>query len=532
MRAITGIGGLARLILRRDRVILPLWVLVLSVIPFEYASANKGFYPTEAARVEYAHSIATNPTSLALLGPVFGPSIGALSAWRSLFFLVVVGLASLLTVIRHTRTDEEAGRRDLLGANVVGRHAPLAAALFVTAVADLVLGLLAALWMIGVGTQVAGAVALGLSWMAAGWIFAALGGLAAQLTQSAGAARGISIAALGGAYLLRAAGDANGTGGTLSWLSWVSPIGWLQRVRPYAGERWWILGLALGLIVILGAGAFALSARRDVGAGILPDRLGPASAAPSLRSPLALAWRLHRALLAGWAAGFAVYGVVIGGSAKSIQSLVNGSSGFGEVLRRLGGAAVLSDAFLAGLLNLLALAASAYAIQAALRMRVEETALRAEPVLATSVGRLRWTTSHLVFALAGPALALIGLGLSAGLTYGLSINDVAGQLPRVLAGALIQLPAVWLLSGIATALFGLLPRFAWGAWLFLMLFALLGQFGELLKLNQRVLDRSPFTHIPRVPGGDVTAAPLVWLVAISVAMLAIGLAGFRQRDVG
>jgi ABC-2 type transport system permease protein len=532
VNALAGIGGLARLIGRRDRILLPIWVFVMSAVPVGYTSATKGLYPTAAARKDYAHLIATSPTTLALLGPVFGPSIGALGAWRSGFGMVAVGLASILAVTRHTRTDEEAGRRELLGSTVVGRHAPLAAALIVACGANLVLGLLTSLWMIGIGTPVTGSIAVGLSWAATGWMFAALAGLGGQLTQGAGAARGIAIAVLGGAYLLRATGDAGSQNGNLSWLSWLSPFGLLQRVRPYADERWWIFAVVLAVTAGLGAAAFTLSARRDVGAGLLPARLGPASASPTLASPLALAWRLHRGLLAGWAAGFAVYGLVIGASAKGAGDLVNTSSGLADTMRRLGGAAAISDSFLAGLFNLIALGAAAYAIQATLRLRTEETALRAEPVLATSVSRLRWATSHLVFALGGPTLVLAVLGSAAGLAYGLSIHDVGGQLPRVLAGALVQLPAVWLLSGIAMALFGLLPRAAWATWAVLVAFALLGQVGEVLKLNQRMLDVSPFTHIPKVPGAAVTATPLAWLAAIVALLVAAGLAGFRRRDVG
>ena len=59
-----------------------------------------------------------------------------------------------------------------------------------------------------------------------------------------------------------------------------------------------------------------------------------------------------------------------------------------------------------------ALAAAGYAIQATLRLRAEEEGLRAEPVLATAVGRLQWATSHLVFGLLGPAVALAAAGLA------------------------------------------------------------------------------------------------------------------------
>ena len=50
-----------------------------------------------------------------------------------------------------------------------------------------------------------------------------------------------------------------------------------------------------------------------------------------------------------------------------------------------------------------------------LRLRTEETDGRAEAVLATAVGRLRWAVSHLLVAVLGPAVALLAAGLTAGL---------------------------------------------------------------------------------------------------------------------
>ena len=82
----------------------------------------------------------------------------------------------------------------------------------------------------------------------AGLSFAAVAAVAAQVTQGAGAARGLGIAVLGGAYLLRAVGDAGGRRST-SPLSWLSPIGWAQQLRPYADERWWVLPLSRLVVV-------------------------------------------------------------------------------------------------------------------------------------------------------------------------------------------------------------------------------------------------------------------------------------------
>ena len=76
-------------------------------------------------------------------------------------------------------------------------------------------------------------------------------------------------------------------------------------------------------------------------------------------------------------------------------------------------------------------------------------------MLAGAVGRIRWAASHIVIAIAGTTVAMLGAGVVAGLTYGIASGDVSGKLPAVLAVAALQLPAIWMLSAITVALFGL-----------------------------------------------------------------------------
>jgi ABC-2 type transport system permease protein len=527
MSTLAGTGKLIRLILRRDRLLLALWILFLCLVLLSFPASLREVFPTAAERQQYAD----NAAFVALYGRLSGTSLGEFVAWRAGFVPVMVALIGLLTVIRHTRVEEETGRRELVAATVVGRHAGLAAALAVTLGANLVLAAVVALCMIGQHLPAAGSLALGLELAAAGFTFAAVGAVAAQLTTSAGGARGIAVGVLGAAWLLRVAGDASGqTDGGLAWLSWLSPIGWAQRIRPYGGERWWLLALAAGCTAALAAVAVALSARRDLGGGLLPDRPGPATAASGLRSPLALAWRLHRGLLAGWTAGFAALGAVFGALTGGIGDLQRDNPTLQEIFARMGGRAGLIDTYLAAIMDILGLIAAAYAIQATLRLRSEETGGRSEPVLATAVGRLRWAGSHLAFSVLGPAAALVTAGLAGGLIYGLDTGDVGHQLPRVLAGAIVQLPAVWVLAAIAVALFGGAPLLAPAAWGLLAVCLLLALVGGAVQLDQRLLDLSPFTHVPRAPGAAVAAAPLVWLAAVAVALAAAGLVGLRRRD--
>jgi ABC-2 type transport system permease protein len=81
-------------------------------------------------------------------------------------------------------------------------------------------------------------------------------------------------------------------------------------------------------------------------------------------------------------------------------------------------------------------------------------------------------------------------------------------------------------------MFGLRPRLAPAiGWAGLSLCVMLGQIGAALQLSQSLLDISPFTHIPRVPGGSVTMTPLLILTVIAAALVTVGLVTFRRRDV-
>jgi ABC-2 type transport system permease protein len=166
-----------------------------------------------------------------------------------------------------------------------------------------------------------------------------------------------------------------------------------------------------------------------------------------------------------------------------------------------------------------------------MRLRVEETALRAEPILATHVSRLRWAASHVAVALVGTTLLVLTLGLFAGFAHGAASGDMAGM-GRVLGAALVQLPAVWVLTGITVLVFGLAPGIVLAGWGALVVFLMLGQLGPVLGLPQWAMNISPFTHTPRLPGGEFAATPLVWLTLVAAALIAVGLTGFRRRDVG
>ncbi|MGH4014367.1 MAG: ABC transporter permease [Pseudonocardiaceae bacterium] len=539
MSAFTGTRALVRLALRRDRIQLPVWLLALTLVQAATISSVLGLYTNQQQRVELAISSARSAVSLIFNGIVSGTGVGATVMTQSfLVVAVAAALMSTLCVVRHTRQNEETGRAELIGSGVVGRHASLTAALLVAVGANVALALLTTLVLIGNDLPVTGSLVAGAGLAAVGVAFAAVAAVTAQLAQTARAANGLAAAAVGVAFLLRAVGDVAGQvtdGGTRNvsaWPSWLSPIGWGQQMRPYDENNWWVLGLLTVAFAGLVGVAFALTAHRDSGAGMLPERPGPAAAPDSLRSPLGLAWRLQRGVLLGWSVAVVVLGAAYGAAGNEVDDLIGSNDRAAELFEQLGGGgATLLDTYFAAIMGVIGFFAAGYAVQTLLRMRGEEAGGSLEPVLAAAVSRPRWMLSHIIIAALGTIVLLLLAGCSAGLCYGLVAGELPGSITDLAGAALVRAPAVLALAGLVVAVFGLTPRAVVAAsWAAFAVCVLIGQLGVLLDLPDAVLDISPFTHVPQVPVAEVTATPLLALLAVAAALTATGIALFGRRD--
>lgn len=117
---LAGTGALLRLALRRDRVMAPVWTLVVAMLVLSLPGSLESVYGTVAERERLLATMTANGSLRALYGPVFGDSIGALTAWRGgVFAGLLAGVMSLVIVVRHTREEEESGRQELLSAAMV-----------------------------------------------------------------------------------------------------------------------------------------------------------------------------------------------------------------------------------------------------------------------------------------------------------------------------------------------------------------------------------------------------------------------------
>src|SRR5579864_2317050 len=402
MTAFAGTVDLTRFIVRRDRLRILIWVVAIVALAALTAIGIQGLFPTQAALDQTAAASQHNAAAIAFNGPAQGlNSVGGQVAFQfGAAGMVLVALMSLFMVGRLTRGEEEGGRLELVRSLPVGTQANTLAAVLTVAAMNIAVGALITTFLVVQGLPAAGSVAFGLSFTLVGLFFAGVALMLAQVTENTRVVYGSSGAVLGAAFVLRAVGDIGD--GTASWFS---PIGVAQKTRPFAGERWWPFLLLVAVTLLLVAAAAALAARRDLGAGLVASRPGRPSAAPGLGHPLGLAVRLQRASLLGWGAGVLVAGIAYGWIGPTVDAFIGQNKALADVLAGAGGGS-LTDSYFAASFRIMALLATDFALQSALRVRTEETSMRAESVLATPVSRWGFAASHLTVAFAGSVILL------------------------------------------------------------------------------------------------------------------------------
>lgn len=526
MSAFAGTAHLVRLFLRRDRIRIPVWIAAIVVLTLASAASVVELYDTPRELQEFAAIAESNPAIAALNGRPAGlDTIGGRVSFEVLVFVsATAALMSLLLVGRHTRAEEEAGRTELLLSGAVGSHAPTAAALLVVTAVNVLVGAGVALGLASLDLPLAGSWVLGASVATVGIVFAAVAAVTAQVSEHSRGAGGLAGAALGAAYALRAAGDV-GSGA----LSWLSPIGWAQYAEPYAHDRLWPLLLGLAVAAGLTAAAFWLVDRRDVGSGFLATRPGPSHAPRLLGSPLGLALRLQRATLAGWTAGVTFFGVVYGTVGLEIEELLESTPEIADYLATAG-EGTLTESYFATVALQLGLLTTGYVIQGLLRLRAEEADGRAELVLGKPVSRRRWAGAHVLVVAAGSVVVLAVSGAATGLVHGLRAGELS-WVPELVVAQLAQLPAVWVVAGLALLLYGVSTRLALLGWAALAAAVVVGFFAEPLQLPDWARDLSPFTHLPQVPAADLTVGAPAALLLIATALCLLALEALSRRDI-
>jgi ABC-2 type transport system permease protein len=521
--------------IRRDRITLPIWILGTVLLLTTAANSVVSEYGDAEGRSAILQVALVTPALLALRGIPNGDTLGSAVHFQSFAFLAVtIGLMNTFLASRHGRADEEKGRRELLAATPISRLAPPVATLILGVIANGIFVVLATLGYQSAGLDAGSALLSSTALGVTGLAFLALGILAGELTATSRAANGVGAVIVLGAYALRAGGDALGTANlddltlTPAWPSWLSPIGWGQQTMAFTDDDWTPVGWIAALAVVSVAIALVVHARRELGASLLPERSGRASAGLGLGSPFGLAWRLQFPTLLAWTAGSALLGLALGSLVTAILNSGVDNPQIEAILESLGNTqGDLADALIPALMAIVGLLAAAAGLQAVLRMRDEEADGRAETVLTTPRSRHGWLLAFTAVGALSVLVVLVATGLTSAVGF-LALGD-QDRAWLVFGQALVQAPAA-LIFVAATALFvGLVPRAAialgWGV------FAIgvgVGMFGGLLGLPDEVVDASPAANVPVLPTDDWV--PTIVLGAIVVGLDALAAFAFRRRD--
>lgn len=522
--------------LRRDRVILPIWILGTAALLTVSAASVVTEYGDAAGRADILRLALATPALLALRGIPNGDSLGSAVHFQSFAFLAVtIGLMNTFLASRHGRAEEDGTRRELVLATPVARLAPPLATLILGTLANTVFAALATLGYLSAGLDPAGAVLSGVALGMTGLAFLGIGMLASEAAATSGAANGIGLVAVLGAYALRAAGDALGASDldslslTAAWPSWFSPIGWGQQTLAFTEDRWWPVA-AIGALAVLSIGmALAVHQRRELGASLLPERAGRARASALLSSPLGLAWRLQWPTTVAWAAGSALLGLALGSLITAVANADIESPPIEAVLRSLGQGdrGDLAQQLIPAFLLIVGAVAAASGVQSVLRLREEESAGRWESMLATPAARPGSLLAFGAVAAVTVAVVLLATGLATALGFAvLGETDLAWL---SLGQSLVEIPAMLIPAAAGALLVAVLPRVAVAVgWAFYAIVVAIGLFGDLIGIPEWVEEVSPFATVPVIPDDDGWATVAVAAVVV-VATIAAA-AGIRRRD--
>src|SRR6516225_9898812 len=304
---------------RDSRMLTIIFTYLFAVYSFGQPFSYRRVYNTQASREAFARSFGTNPGLDLLYGePHKVATVAGYTAWRVGGVLAIAAaIFGVLATVRALRGEEDAGRTELVLAGIVSRRTVYLSAMAALGAASLILWAAEFAGFAVGGLPVGGSAYLALATASVIPVFAGIGALASQIAPSRRIAAEISGGAVGVFLLLRVIADTVAGAG---WLRWVTPLGWAEEMRPFAGARPVVLLLPVAASLLLLGAAARLGATRDVGSGLIPERSGASPRLWLLSSPTAQALRSQRGGLIAWIGSFALFSFILGVVASSISS--------------------------------------------------------------------------------------------------------------------------------------------------------------------------------------------------------------------
>lgn len=501
-----------------------LFALYAYIQPVGYRDA----YPTIAERVAFARSFADNKAVRLFYGePHDLLTVSGYTAWRVGGTLAIfAAVFGLFAAVRALRTEEDAGRQELVLAGVLARRTAYVSSIAAIAAGTLLLWAGESVGFIAGGLPAGGSMYLALATVSVVPVCAGAGALASQLASTRRMALELGGALVGVWFLLRVIAD---TAGGVTWLRWLTPLGWAEQLRPFAGPDPLVLILPVVSAVLLFWLAARINDGRDIGTGLLPTRDSAEPRLGLLSSPLAQAFRSERSSLVVWLASVGAFAYVLGVVAKSSSS-AGISKNLNRELSKLGtGSIVTPTGYLGFTFIFFVLVISVFACAQIGMARHEEAEQRLETLLALPVARRRWLAGRLALA----ACAAAAISLTAGLLawIGAESGGTSISLPKMVEAGLNCLPVALLFLGLAALAYAIVPRASAAiAYVLLTVAFLWDLVGSLLSVPKWLVQLTPFTHIGLVPAQPFRAGDAAIMLAIAVACALAATWVFVRRD--
>jgi ABC-2 type transport system permease protein len=524
-----------RFVARRTIRIAAIWGAVFGTTIASSAIGYLGVYKTVLDRQQFAASFSHNVGINALIGaPHHLETVHGFTAWRSMGIIILIGsIWAILNATKTFRGEESAGRWEmLLTGQTTARKAVLQALLglsagLMTIFVLVSVGTYAASYYQGIDFTVSNSLYMGLAAVCAPALFLAFGALASQIQPTRARAAGMTAALLGAAFLLRGLGNAlDGA----HWLVDISPLGWVEQLRPLTGSQpLWLLPIA-GFVLLTSTAAIRLAGERDLEASILADHDSAKAKLGLLSSPLAMSWRLNRLQLLPWLGGLLVFSTGFSSLTKTAGEAINVSSSAEQSIGRLTQAQHLGATVFLGIVFLIVMTIMLLAVASAINaVREDEAEGRLDNLLVRPVSRFGWLGARILIILclilAAGTLATVGTWLgSHWVGASLELSEM------IKAGLNATAPAV-LLAGIGLFALGFIPRHASK-----LLYAIVGSsflvqmLGSIGNLNHWLLDASLLHHIALAPAVNPNWTVFWTYIALGVGAGFVGVLRFNDRD--
>lgn len=525
-----GTNRIIWLIFKQNSLKISLWLFGLIGVSLATVSAYTAIYTGEKEIFEFGLTM-QNPAMVAMLGKAYQIetfNLGTVFASEMLLFsAVAVSVMNILLVTSSTRMDEEEGRLELIRALPVGRLAYLLAGIILMVIVNSVLFIFLS---IGLGLFMHGSFNLESIVLysgvlsSTGLFFAGVAAVAAQLTATTRGALGISFGMLITAYIVRAIGDVDN-----DLMSLFSPLGWTVRTSVFVENKWWpISALVCGATILL-MSAFYLNHKRDINAGMLPDRNGKRYASRFLKSRFGLTWRLEKGTIFSWGIGIFLMSVAFGAILGDLETYFSDFELVKKVLPA-NSTATMTEQFITLLIGIMSVFAAIPSVSILLKLKKEERMGRTENFYSRAVSRSKVMGDYFIVAFLTGVLMQILIGIGLYVSASQVIEKTIG-LGSVLASVLAYVPAIWVVIGLTTLLVGVFPKWAGFVWIYMLFAMIVIYLGNLLGFPEWLNRFSAFYQVPLLPNEEVNWLTLSLLSIVGTVLSVSGFLGYNKRDI-